>query len=1071
MISTEERVRYRAVLKHIDALIQPLKNFLSKGIMIPAAIGVILTEMTNSVEPANQLRALEELYSTINRQYDEELKFAAQFKFSPFCEYMRRDEVPALHHEFLISHMEAVHAHDIMRLSISLPPGSAKMVRDNTSVTTAYGTKAISEIKVGDVVLTHTGNYRPVTAIHLHPQTPEWVIQLENGTELSCSHDHSWLTPRGWIQTQNLVPGENMATPLDYDIPKPTDISDAEIDLLAWWHCKGMFDAYRPQITLSAGSDPVSLENALRVLGIEYPQRNKKGRLPVTAQMRAAIERYTPMHKRAERVLPQILYAAASSKVKRFIALQVSLSVASYVRSDSNHATSRMEMSFPMFSQAQEFTRLAARVGVHTKAMERVGGYGRILFTPEAWDQLIKEWKPLPRRIRLENSSGMDIHDFRLTGLLLGDGSVSHYGIGFTQGDLPTLQVYNESWVAKGLPTYRIYRGNGCVEVHSGTRIANDYAKYLGISGLNSYTKTVPEWVYSGGEKEIADFLGGAFMTDGCITEVKPSKGRTVRRVSCFIASVSRALLEGYAKLFDMLGITTNIIEKHATYKDRPYTSYNIYLNSYENIAKFFRLAYIVGDKRTRYEKYALDGVFDSDTYQEVKIISVTNTGTKEDMRCLTVEEDHSFVANGVITHNSTYASIRFAAWHLGRKPNDRWLQGAHTQGFAKDRLGKPVRGLMQDPRYNAVFPEMKISSSSSAADYFEFTGGTGYYKAVGVGVGIAGYRADIGCIDDPLASREDAESATTRRKLHEWYEDDFGTRPMPGSPIFVVSTRWHDDDLVGYELSKMKEGKGEDWIVINIPAIAIQNDPLGRPEGEGLWPEVFGTDFYLGKKRGITGRSWNSLYQGNPVDEEGGVLKREDVKRYKNLPKDEARSGVTTKKVIKRITLSIDCAEKATQRSDYTAATVWLETTDKKHYLVHAARVRKEFVEMVEWIEHLAKTWNVDQILVEDKGSGTQYIQVRKISPGAAPVIAIATMQKSKEFRFDGVTPMFAAGEVFLPEIGTDWIADVEAELFAFPNAKNDDYVDTVSQYLARARESSGSRRGTRKMRTSTMA
>lgn len=419
----------------------------------------------------------------------------------------------------------------------------------------------------------------------------------------------------------------------------------------------------------------------------------------------------------------------------------------------------------------------------------------------------------------------------------------------------------------------------------------------------------------------------------------------------------------------------------------------------------------------------------------------------------------------------TTYASHRFSAWHLGLRPDDRWLQGAHTQTFAKDRLGKVVRNLMQEQRYNDIFPDMRISSSSAAADYFEFTGGAGYYKAVGVGVGISGYRADIAAIDDPIASREDAESPTLRRKLHEWYEDDFGTRPMPGSPLFIVNTRWHEDDLVGNELQKMAEGRGEEWQVINIPAIAIEDDPLGRAEGEGLWPEVFGTEFYMGKKRSLTGRSWNSLYMGNPVDEEGGVLKRENVSRYKNMPKNETRNGNLVKKIIKKVTLSVDCAEKATQRSDYTAATVWIETNDKKHYLVHAARVKMEFVDMVDWIEGIAKTWDVDQILVEDRGAGTQYIQVRRKSPGRFPVIAISTKQQSKEFRFDGVTPMFAAGEVFLPESGTDWIADVEAEIFAFPGGKNDDYVDTISQYLAKAREASGNRKGVKKMRASTNA
>ena len=415
----------------------------------------------------------------------------------------------------------------------------------------------------------------------------------------------------------------------------------------------------------------------------------------------------------------------------------------------------------------------------------------------------------------------------------------------------------------------------------------------------------------------------------------------------------------------------------------------------------------------------------------------------------------------------SSYASIRFAAWHLGRRPNDRWLQGAHTQTFAKDRLGKPVRNLIAETRYKEVFPEMGLNTASSAADYFEFSNGSGYYKAIGVGVGISGFRADIGAIDDPVASREDAESPTSRRKLHAWFEDDFGTRPMPGSPIYIVATRWHEDDLIGHELNKMSEGTADyPWEVINIPAIAGDDDPLGREPGQGLWPEVFGTDWYLAKKRGITGRSWNSLYQGVPTDEEGGILKRDDVHRWTSMPQDKVRSdGTIVQKVVRKISLSVDLAEKANQRNDYSAATVWIETFDKKHYLVHAARIRKEFNDQVKWIEHLAKTWNVHQILVEDRGAGTQYIQVRKEQPGFAPVIPISTKQQSKEFRFDGVTPMFAAAEVFLPESGNDWIADVEKELFVFPNGKNDDYVDSVSQYLAYSRAGGQRSRGTAKI------
>ena len=82
----------------------------------------------------------------------------------------------------------------------------------------------------------------------------------------------------------------------------------------------------------------------------------------------------------------------------------------------------------------------------------------------------------------------------------------------------------------------------------------------------------------------------------------------------------------------------------------------------------------------------------------------------------------------------SSYASHRFGAWYLGQRPDHRWLQGAHTMTFAKDRLGKVVRGMMGEDRFKGIFPEVRLSASSSAADYFEFAGHRGYYKAVGCG-------------------------------------------------------------------------------------------------------------------------------------------------------------------------------------------------------------------------------------------------------------------------------------------------------------------------------------------------
>lgn len=871
LITIDERAKYRATLTQLDELIKPLVLFFEKGTPIDPTIGVILTEMTNTGDPVNQLAAMRDIRSQIDKQFDEELRYAGQFQFSPFCEYIRREEPPAFHHEFLIEHMEAVHRKEIMRLAISLPPGSAKALCINTPIPTPNGWKTMGELKVGDKVFDENGLPCDVTAVSpFFEDRPSYKVTTDCGDEIIADRDHEW------------------------------------------------------KVRL-CGKHPVQ-------------------------------------------------------KVKE------------------THELCRRRAKRPMITRA--------------KALE----------LPEA---------DLPI-------------DPYVLGLWLGDGSAA--------GTRITCHPDDQKFIRPEFERLGYHTTTQSVPTNFG--IIAHRAAFVSLGLLNDPAhsthgrKHIPAIYMRASTTQRLHLLQGLIDSDGTVCK---TRGCTT------FCNTSKELALQVRELVQSLGVKAGWSESRATL-------YN------KDCGAAYKVSFYLKDSARLPRKAALtrDQKRTPNTY-----IDVTRTDNAT-TRCIEVNSpSHLFLCGRSMTptHNSTYASIRFAAWHLGRRPDDRWLQGAHTQGFAKDRLGKPVRGLLQEDRFRDMFPDFSISSASSAADYFEFTNGLGYYKAVGVGVGISGYRADIGGIDDPIASREDAESPTIRRKLHEWFEDDFGTRPMPGSPIFVVQTRWHDDDLVGHQLQKVAEGKsGIPWEIINIPALAGPDDLLGRKEGEGLWPEVFGTDFYLEKKRSMAGRSWNSLYQGNPVDEDGGVLRREDVSRYTNIPKDEVRNGKILKKRIKRTLLSVDCAEKATQRSDYSAATVWIETTDKKHYLVHASHVKKEFIEMVEWIESIAKTWDVDAILVEDRGAGTQYIQVRQQSPGPAPVIPIATKQQSKEFRFDGVTPMFSAGEALLPESGVDWIADVEAELFAFPAGRNDDYVDSVSQYLAYARERTGHRKGVRKIRSSTV-
>ena len=404
----------------------------------------------------------------------------------------------------------------------------------------------------------------------------------------------------------------------------------------------------------------------------------------------------------------------------------------------------------------------------------------------------------------------------------------------------------------------------------------------------------------------------------------------------------------------------------------------------------------------------------------------------------------------------SHYCSVMFPAWYLGRNPTHKFMQVGHTQIFCNNRFGKPVRNLIASPSYKKVFPGINLSPHSKAADFWELANpNSGSYLARGAGGGISGFRANCTSIDDPFKSREDAESQTIRDKVFDWYSGDLIPRLLPYAPIYIVATRWHSDDLCGRVEVLSNTGVGFTFTIINLPCIYPEDadgpDPLGRQPGEVLWPQFYSEDYVMKIKATTPPRDWNSLYQGTPMDETGGMINFDELPRYSQLPSSER---------IRRKTLSVDTASKKDERNDFTVLTVWYESDTHQHYLAEVIRKRVEFEEMVTLIESTARRHGVHAILVEDRGSGTQYIQTRR-GKAPAPVIDRSTNNQSKEFRFDAVVPMFLAEEVVLPDRAI-WLADFEKELGAFPHGTFKDQVDSVSQYLewARQRTDGGTKR-----------
>jgi len=424
-------------------------------------------------------------------------------------------------------------------------------------------------------------------------------------------------------------------------------------------------------------------------------------------------------------------------------------------------------------------------------------------------------------------------------------------------------------------------------------------------------------------------------------------------------------------------------------------------------------------------------------------------------------------VARGEITrmmlnvpprHGKTnLASKYFPGWYLGRYPDRQVIAVTYAQEFA-DSLGRDVRNLIGEPEYQRVFPGTSLSEDSKAAKRFH-TQKNGVYYSVGVGGPITGKGAHLLLIDDPVKNREDADSATIRRKMKEWYASTAYTRLMPGGAICIISTRWHDDDLSGWLL---KEHAHEGWTVISLPAIAeeieewhVGGENWRRLPGEALWPEWYPVSRLMEVQR-MSSREWNALYQQRPVAKEGGKCKLAWLKnRYKRG--DSMRSiRIGDRQVtMSGIVLSVDTGMKQGEDNDPTMISVWGEFDSGAamgHALLDVFSESIGYERLKPIVLSYIEQYNPKAVLIEDAALGSALLQELQHTRIANRVALLGQKPDgSKSVRFDRVLPLIEEGRVWLPEPGSDcpWLANYEDEMVAFPHGKHDESVDVTSQYL----------------------
>ena len=389
----------------------------------------------------------------------------------------------------------------------------------------------------------------------------------------------------------------------------------------------------------------------------------------------------------------------------------------------------------------------------------------------------------------------------------------------------------------------------------------------------------------------------------------------------------------------------------------------------------------------------------------------------------------------------SEFASYLLPAWFLGKYPDKKIIQTAHTAELAVG-FGRKVRNLVNSPDYKAIFPNVSLQSDSKAAGRWNTSQG-GDYFAIGVGGAVTGKGADLLIIDDPHSEQEGASAdINVFNRTYEWYTSGPRQRLQPNGAIVVVMTRWHNKDLTGQVVdASIKRGGADQWEVIELPAI--------MPSGNPLWAEFWKMEELQALKAELPNSKWMAQYQQDPTSEEGALVKRDWWQIW------EGRNPPDCEFVIQ----SWDTAFMKNQRADFSACTTWgvfyLEDDDgmlaPNLILLDAYQERLEFPELKKMAMEKYKAYTPDAFIVEAKAAGMPLIfELRAMG---IPVQEYTPSRgNDKISRVNAVSDLFASGVVWAPE--TRWAEETIEQFAGFPNMEHDDLVDSTTQALLRFRQ-----------------
>ncbi len=394
----------------------------------------------------------------------------------------------------------------------------------------------------------------------------------------------------------------------------------------------------------------------------------------------------------------------------------------------------------------------------------------------------------------------------------------------------------------------------------------------------------------------------------------------------------------------------------------------------------------------------------------------------------------------------SSIVTILFPIWIWLQDPTRCFLGCSYEIDLATNH-NLDRRRVMESKWFRDLFGNLfQLSSDRSQAQEFSTTAG-GMMQAALTASKAQGRGGDLICVDDPI-SGDFVYSDSFRNEVNAWFERQLPQRlnNPSESAIVVVMQRLHQNDPTGF-LTSQEESE---WTLLKLPLIAEEEQSIVFPHSLRVWKRKKGDclDPKRWSPRTVRERQrnrlvWASQFQQEPMAAEGNLIRTDDILFFGGRDPQTGVMDPGLPENFDRKIISVDCAFKDLRTSDYVAVIV-VGVKGSRRYLLHVTNAHLDLTGTENEIRNCHAAYGpISATLVEDKANGSSVIaHLKEEIPG---LIAIDP-QGGKMARVVAASPEFQVHNWIIERNGP-WAHKVVEQLTMFPNAKNDDITDAITQ------------------------